>query len=163
MQGWDGLDLLYGQRPGDDRPARRRVQARPWYFTEFDKRETVEQRWFATVWGIGVCFLWPTMLANVSERYPKGGELFIGLMGVAGALSIQYVLPALGSITDAVKRELAGSPEALAALPAAAQAPILQAANERAFHTLAGFVAILIGVFGAIALFERSRGRRTVR
>lgn len=117
----------------------------------------------ATVWGIGVCFLWPTMLANVSERYPKGGELFIGLMGVAGALSIQYVLPALGSITDAVKRELAGSPEALAALPAAAQAPILQAANERAFHTLAGFVAILIGVFGAIALFERSRGRRTAR
>ena len=39
----------------------------------------------ATVWGLGVCFLWPTMLANVSERYPKGGELFIGLMGVAGS------------------------------------------------------------------------------
>ena len=50
-----------------------------------------------------------------------------------------------------------GSPEALAALPAAAQAPILQAANERAFHTLAGFVALLIVVFGAIAIFERAR------
>ena len=112
----------------------------------------------ATVWGLGVCFLWPTMLANVSERYPKGGELFIGLMGVAGALSIQYVLPALGSITDSVKNELAGSAAAFAKLTTAEQAPLLQAANERAFHTLAGFVALLIVVFGAIAIFERARG-----
>ncbi|MCR9096948.1 MAG: MFS transporter [bacterium] len=111
----------------------------------------------ATVWGLGVCFLWPTMLANVSERYPKGGELFIGLMGVAGALSIQYVLPALGSITDSVKNELAGSADAFATLSAAEQAPLLQAANERAFHTLAGFVALLIVVFGAIAISERAR------
>jgi hypothetical protein len=57
----------------------------------------------ATVWGLGVCFLWPTMLANVAERYPRGGELFIGLMGVAGALSIQFVLPELGSIFDRAK------------------------------------------------------------
>ncbi|MBP6701843.1 MAG: MFS transporter, partial [Halioglobus sp.] len=27
----------------------------------------------ATVWGIGVCYLWPTMLAIVSERFPRGG------------------------------------------------------------------------------------------
>ena len=98
------------------------------------------------------------MLANVSERYPKGGELFIGLMGVAGALSIQYVLPALGSITDSVKNELAGGAAAFAKLSTAEQAPLLQAANERAFHTLAGFVALLIVVFGAIAIFERTRG-----
>ena len=109
----------------------------------------------ATVWGLGVCFMWPTMLANVSERYPKGGELFIGLMGVAGALSIQYVLPALGSITDATKIEIAGSDAAFQALGAAAQAPILQSANAAAFHTLAGFVAILIVVLAAIALYER--------
>ncbi|MBB84192.1 MAG: MFS transporter [Deltaproteobacteria bacterium] len=117
----------------------------------------------ATVWGIGVCFLWPTMLANVSERYPKGGELFIGLMGVAGALSIQFVLPALGAITDSVKSELAGSAAAFAALPASEQAPILQAANESAFHTLAGFVAALIVVFGVIGLSERGSARAADR
>ncbi len=111
----------------------------------------------ATVWGLGVCFLWPTMLANVSERYPRGGELFIGLMGVAGALSIQYVLPALGSITDATKAELAGGAEAFAALEPAAQGPILLAANQAAFHTLAGAVALLVLVFGAIGLAERGR------
>ena len=111
----------------------------------------------ATIWGLGVCFLWPTMLANISERYPKGGELFIGLMGVAGALSIQFVLPALGSITDRTKHELAGGSAAFDALPSAAQGPLLQAANEAAFHTLAGYVAVLIMIFGAIALFERRR------
>ena len=115
----------------------------------------------ATVWGLGVCFLWPTMLANVSERYPRGGELFIGLMGVAGALSIQYVLPALGRITDATKAELAGSAEAFAALAPAAQGPILLAANQAAFHTLAGTVAVLVVVFAVIGLVER-RGGATV-
>ena len=113
----------------------------------------------ATVWGLGVCFLWPTMLANVSERYPKGGELFIGLMGVAGAISIQYVLPALGRVTDTTKATLAGGADAFAALTPADQAPILQAANESAFHTLAGYVALLIVVFGAIAIVERSQRR----
>lgn len=115
----------------------------------------------ATVWGLGVCFLWPTMLANVSERYPKGGELFIGLMGVAGALSIQFVLPALGSITDATKHELAGSASAFDALTAEAQAPILQAANEAAFHTLAGAVALLTIAFGLIAIYERRKATAT--
>ena len=43
------------------------------------------------------------MLANVSERYPRGGELFIGLLGFAGAMSIQFVLPALGRIFDEAK------------------------------------------------------------
>lgn len=109
----------------------------------------------ATVWGLGVCFLWPTMLANVSERYPRGGEFFIGLMGVAGALSIQYVLPALGRITDDTKHGLAGGNEAFSMLPAADQLPIVQAANEAAFHALAGWVALLLVVFGTIAIAER--------
>lgn len=26
----------------------------------------------ATVWGIGVCYMWPTMLAIVAERFPRG-------------------------------------------------------------------------------------------
>jgi fucose permease len=109
----------------------------------------------ATVWGLGVCFLWPTMLANVSERYPRGGELFIGLMGVAGALSIQYVLPAMGAIFDRERLARAGGEQAYAALSPEAAAPILQAATQASFHELAAWVAILIGVFGAIALVER--------
>ena len=111
----------------------------------------------ATVWGLGVCFLWPTMLANVSERYPRGGELFIGLMGVAGAIAIQYVLPAMGAIFDRERLAQAGSEAAFLALPEAARLPILQSATQASFHNLAAWVSLLILVFGAIALFERRR------
>jgi len=47
----------------------------------------------ATVWGTGVCYMSPTMLATASERFPRGGALLMGLMGTAGTLSIRFVLP----------------------------------------------------------------------
>jgi MFS family permease len=40
-----------------------------------------------TVYGMGKTFLWPTMLAVASERFPKGGAITIGAIGAAGALS----------------------------------------------------------------------------
>jgi hypothetical protein len=109
----------------------------------------------ATVWGLGVCFLWPTMLANVAERYPRGGELFIGLMGVAGALSIHFVLPELGKIFDRTKLAAAGGEEAFRALDTAALEPVLRTASQVSFQTLAWLPAILIIVFGAIWLYDR--------
>jgi predicted MFS family arabinose efflux permease len=111
----------------------------------------------ATVWGLGVCFLWPTMLANVAERYPRGGELFIGLMGVAGALAIQFVLPELGAIFDAAKVELAGGDAAFAALSGAKLEIVLRQAASTSFRSLAWLPAVLVVVFGAIGIFERAR------
>ena len=35
----------------------------------------------ATVWGLGVCWMWPTMLAIVAERYPRGGAMAMGSYG----------------------------------------------------------------------------------
>src|SRR2546430_5614483 len=70
----------------------------------------------ATVWGTGVCYMWPTMLATAAERFPRGGALLIGLMGTAGTLSITFVLPAMGQIFDAKKVEVAGGAAAFAAL-----------------------------------------------
>jgi MFS family permease len=40
-----------------------------------------------TVYGAGKTYLWPTMLAVASERFPKGGAITIGMMGGVGALS----------------------------------------------------------------------------
>jgi hypothetical protein len=111
----------------------------------------------ATVWGLGVCFLWPTMLANVAERYPRGGELFIGLMGVAGALAIQFVLPELGAIFDRAKLELAGSEAAFAALSGTELETVLRQSAAASFRSLASLPAILVVVFGAIGLWERSQ------
>ncbi len=40
-----------------------------------------------TIYGIGKTFMWPTMLAVASERFPKGGAIVIGAMGGIGMLS----------------------------------------------------------------------------
>ena len=41
----------------------------------------------ATVYALGKTFLWPTMLAVASERFPKGGAVSIGMLGGVGMLS----------------------------------------------------------------------------
>jgi MFS family permease len=113
----------------------------------------------ATIWGLGVCFLWPTMLANVSERYPRGGEFFIGLMGVAGAASIYFVLPEVGRIFDRAKIQTAGGESAFSALSGDALDSVLAEASTLSFESLAVAPAVLFFVFGAIWAFDRFANR----
>ena len=40
-----------------------------------------------TVYGLGKTFYWPTMLGTISERFPKGGALALGLSGGIGMIS----------------------------------------------------------------------------
>jgi len=40
-----------------------------------------------TIYGLGKTFFWPTMLAVVSERFPKGGAVTLGAVGGIGMLS----------------------------------------------------------------------------
>jgi MFS family permease len=55
----------------------------------------------ATVYALGKTFLWPTMLAVASERFPKGGAVAIGLMGGVGMLSAGLLGgPAIGYKQD---------------------------------------------------------------
>lgn len=55
----------------------------------------------ATVYACGKTFLWPTMLAVVSERFPKGGAVAIGVVGGVGMLSAGLIGgPAIGFKQD---------------------------------------------------------------
>jgi hypothetical protein len=112
----------------------------------------------ATVWGTGVCYMWPTMLASASERFPRGGALLIGLMGTAGTLSIKFVLPWMGNIFDRTKIAVAGGEEAFKALSGEPLNAVLSAAAQKSFQMVAILPAILLVVFGAIWLYDRSRG-----
>ena len=113
----------------------------------------------ATLWGTGVCYMWPTMLATASERFPRGGALLMGLMGTAGTLSIQFVLPIMGSIFDHKKIELAGGTAAFTAMPPGPELDrILGIAAQTSFRDVAVLPAILLLVFGAIWFYDRSRG-----
>jgi MFS family permease len=113
----------------------------------------------ATLWGTGVCYMWPTMLATASERCPKGGALLMGLMGTAGTLSIQFVLPLMGSIYDRAKVETAGGSEAFNKLqPGPELDRVLGIAAQTSFRYVAILPAVLLIVFAAIWFYDRSLG-----
>jgi len=54
-----------------------------------------------TVFAVGVCYFWPTMLGFTSERVPKGGALALALMGGIGMASVGLVTsPMMGRVAD---------------------------------------------------------------
>jgi MFS family permease len=112
----------------------------------------------ATVWGIGVCYMWPTMLGGSSERFPRGGALLMGLMGTAGTLSIYFVLPQMGKIFDNAKIRASGGEEAFKALSGDKLNEVLTYASQYSFRVVAILPAILLLVFGSIWLYDKARG-----
>ena len=56
----------------------------------------------ATVFYVGVCFMWPTMLGITSERFPQGGAFTMGLMGFAGQFALGLVIFNMGKVRDKV-------------------------------------------------------------
>lgn len=55
----------------------------------------------ATVFAVGVCYFWPTMLGVVSERVPRSGALGLALMGGTGMLMVGVVTaPQMGRVAD---------------------------------------------------------------
>lgn len=113
----------------------------------------------ATLWALGVCFMWPTMLAATARRYPRSGSWGIGLVGFAGALAIYFVLPQIGAIYDRAKLDRAGGAEAFASLPEGeALNVVLSYAAEQSFQAIATVPAILFLIFGAVWFLERRSG-----
>ena len=113
----------------------------------------------ATLWALGVCFMWPTMLAAVARRYPRSGSWGIGLVNFSGALAIYLALPELGKIYDKAKIEKAGGAEAFASLQAGTPAmhEVLAYAAEVSFKAISIVPVALFFIFGVVWLFERRR------
>lgn len=123
----------------------------------------------ATVWGIGVCYMWPTMLGVTSERFPKGGALLLGLMGTAGNLSVYLIMPTMGRIFDIYKTAAAKasgttfevlSKQAAENLPGseAKLTEVLSVASSYSFKWVAVLPAALLVVFGIIWLSDKAKG-----
>lgn len=112
----------------------------------------------ATLWAVGVCFMWPTMLAAVARRYPRGGPWAIGLVGFAGAMAIYALLPEIGKVYDRAKLDQAGGADAFAALqPGPELNAVLAAAAEASFQAIAIVPVVLFVIFGAVWFAERSQ------
>jgi MFS family permease len=106
----------------------------------------------ATVYACGKTFLWPTMLAVVSERFPKGGAVAIGLIGGIGMLSAGLIGgPAIG-----FKQDYYASHNLQEKAPAAYER--YKAANENSF---AGFKTV--GLDGAKVGVLEDSGKELAR
>lgn len=116
----------------------------------------------ATLWAIGVCFMWPTMLAAVARRYPRSGSWGIGLVNFAGAAAIWLVLPEIGKIYDTAKLAKAGGAEAFAALQAGSTGmhEALAHAAEVSFKTISVIPVILFFIFSLVWFFERGKNTK---
>ncbi len=122
----------------------------------------------STIFGAGVCYMWPTMLAVISERCPKGGALSMGLMGTAGQLSIFFVLPLFGKVYDFYTQKFLPAGVQLQSLledikngVAGAEAtlePARAAAVQYPFQYIAVLTIVLLIAFGIVWLRDRAMG-----
>lgn len=54
----------------------------------------------ALVFGLGVCYFWPTMLGFVAENLPKTGAVGLNLMGGAGMFAVSIYMIIMGKFYD---------------------------------------------------------------
>ncbi len=60
----------------------------------------------ATIFAVGICYFWPTMLGVVSERVPRSGALGLGLMGAIGMGIVGiFTAPQMGAVADQYAHE----------------------------------------------------------
>ena len=74
----------------------------------------------ALVFGMGVCYFWPTMLGFVAENLPKTGAVGLNLMGGAGMFAVSIYMMFMGGFYD---RKLLGKLPAGTDLKAYSDAP----------------------------------------
>jgi len=131
----------------------------------------------ATLFGIGVCYFWPTMLAATAERFPKGGAFLLAVQGAAAGLFVAYVtVPGMGRTHD--KYTLKALPPAVAslvvvdgrieqarvdALASEADKTAVQQARRTASGTTFRYVAAMAGVLTAIFTVMFLWGREAAR
>lgn len=98
----------------------------------------------AVVFGMGVCFFWPTMLGFVNTNLPKTGALGLNLMGGAGMFAVSIFTLFMGGYYDRIVKE-AGS-------DTTAGKEVLQA-------TLI-IPIVLIVAFTGLTIYMRNRNKR---
>ena len=71
----------------------------------------------ATVFYVGVCYFWPTMLGTAAERVPKGGALALAILGGTGMAVVGLItVPLMGAIADNYVRQTLPADQATTAL-----------------------------------------------
>ena len=119
----------------------------------------------AFVFGMGVCYFWPTMLGFVSENLPKTGAVGINLMGGAGMFAVSLYTMVMGGVYDRfiLKRlpegadlKAYGAPEATEEMKTAL-AEANAAAGPEVINTTLIIPIILIVAFTGLFIYMRNK------
>ncbi len=119
----------------------------------------------AVVFGIGVCYFWPTMLGFVSEYLPKTGAVGINLMGGAGMFAVSVYMMFMGGFYDKLiakklpegaDMKVYNAPEATAEMKAAL-AEANKAAGPEIINATLVIPIILIVAFAGLYIYMRNK------
>lgn len=119
----------------------------------------------ALVFGIGVCYFWPTMLGFVAENLPKTGAVGINLMGGAGMFAVSLYMMFMGGVYDnkilkhlptGADIKLYNSGEATTEMKTAL-AEANKAAGPEILNTTLIIPLILIVAFAGLFIYMRSK------
>jgi predicted MFS family arabinose efflux permease len=120
----------------------------------------------ATIFAIGICYFWPTMLGVTAERFPAGGALALAIIGGTGTLSVAIFTWIMGGFLDRFTAAAVPAGKTLAQLqnapPTSPDALLWTQVQAQggalALRYMAILPVILIVVFISIWLYDRARG-----
>jgi MFS family permease len=124
----------------------------------------------AVVFGIGVCYFWPTMIGFIAENIPKSGALGLNLVGGAGMFAVSIYTIFMGGFydnlivkhlpTDANLESYLKAPEQSENAQALANAKNL--AGPEVLQATLIIPIILIIAFGGLVIYMRGRSKQLV-
>ena len=125
----------------------------------------------AFVFGIGVCYFWPTMLGFVSENLPKTGAVGMNLIGGAGMFAVSLYMIFMGGYYDRLLAAQLPAGSTVQAYSDAAATPAMAAALNEAkkaagpeiINATLTIPIILIIAFTALFFYMRSKKQAQVQ
>ncbi|MDO3628301.1 sugar MFS transporter [Mucilaginibacter sp. BT774] len=98
----------------------------------------------AVIFGMGVCYFWPTMLGFVNQNLPKTGAVGLNLMGGAGMFAVSIYTIFMGSYYDNIVKEANGDNSF---------------AGQKILQTTLVIPIALIVAFGGLVLYMRYKNK----
>jgi MFS family permease len=107
----------------------------------------------AIIFGMGVCYFWPTMLGFVSENLPKTGAVGLNLMGGAGMFAVSVYTIFMGGYYD----RLVSAKMPVGDTSEAAVASAKKAAGPEVLNATLIIPIILTVAFAILFIYMRSK------
>ena len=98
----------------------------------------------AIIFGMGVCYFWPTMLGFVNTNMPNTGAIGLNLMGGAGMFAVSLYTIVMGSHYDEIVKKANGDNKF---------------AGQQILHDTLFIPIALIVAFAGLVIYMRSRNK----